>query len=46
MLSGALIYSALDLALGYHQLRIYPEDTHKTAFKTQFGPFEWIDMPF
>jgi hypothetical protein len=24
MLSGALVYSALDLALGYHQLSINP----------------------
>jgi hypothetical protein len=46
MLSGALVYFALDLALGYHQLSINPEDTHKTAFKTQFGQFEWLVTPF
>jgi hypothetical protein len=46
MLSGALVYSALDLALGYHQLRTNPDDAHKTTFKTQFGQFEWLVMPF
>ena len=46
MLSGAKVYSALDLALGYHQLRIKPDDVHKTAFATQFGQFEFLVMPF
>jgi hypothetical protein len=46
MLSCALVYSALDLALGYHQLRINPEDTPKTAINAQFGQFEWLVMPF
>jgi hypothetical protein len=45
MLSGAFVYSALDLALRYHQLRINPADIHKTAFKTQFGEFKWLVMP-
>jgi hypothetical protein len=31
MVLGALLYSALDLAFGYRQLRINEEDTHKTA---------------
>jgi hypothetical protein len=41
MLSGALLYFALDLAIGYHQLRINPAETQKNAFKTQFGQFQW-----
>jgi hypothetical protein len=42
----ALIYSALDLALEYHQLRINPDDTHKISFKIQFDQFEWLVLPF
>jgi uncharacterized membrane-anchored protein YhcB (DUF1043 family) len=45
MLSGALEYPALYRALGYHQLRINQENTHKTAFKTQFGKYEWLVSP-
>jgi hypothetical protein len=46
MLSGAAVYTALDLALGYHQLRIKPEDTHKTSMNTQFGQWEFLVLPF
>ena len=46
MLSGATVYSALDLALGYHQLRIKNDDVQKTSFKCQFGQFEFLVMPF
>ena len=46
MLSGAAVYSALDLALGYHQLRIKDSDVQKTSFKCQFGQFEFLVMPF
>jgi hypothetical protein len=40
MLSGALVYTVLDLALGFHQLRICLDDTYKTAIKKEFGQFE------
>jgi hypothetical protein len=47
LLSGAIVYTALKLPLGYNQLRINPDDTHKTTFKTQFGRFEWlVIVPF
>ena len=44
-LSDSQVYAALDLAQGYHQLRVKDDDVHKTAFKTQYGFFFFV-MPF
>lgn len=34
------------MASGYHQIQMNPEDTHKTAFSTDYGLFEITRMPF
>ena len=44
-LVGAEYFSTLDLASGYHQIAMAPEDQHKTAFSTPFGLFEYTRMP-
>ena len=42
----AKFLSSLDLASGYHQVKVREQDREKTAFITPMGLYEYVRMPF
>ena len=40
------MYSFMDVFSGYHQIKITPEDHHKTTFVIEWGCYQYTVMPF
>ncbi len=45
-LSGARVFTNVDVKNAYYRLRIREGNKWKTAFRTQYGLFEYLVMPF
>jgi hypothetical protein len=43
-LTGAKVFSMVDLHSGYHQIKIHPKNVPKTAFSTRYGLYEYLVM--
>ena len=45
-LSRSRWFSKVDIRAAFHKLRMAEGDEHLTAFRTRFGLFEWLVVPF
>jgi hypothetical protein len=45
-LTGARVFSKVDLRLSYHQIKIHPEDVPKTVFSIRYGLYVFLVMSF
>ena len=43
---GAEVFSNIYISFGYHKVRIKDEEIHKTTFRTRYGHYEFVVVPF
>lgn len=46
LIEGSSLFALVDLRAGFWQIAMDPTSTHKTAFSTHSGHFEFLVMPF
>ena len=45
-INGAEIYTMLDAASAFHQIKVHPDSQHLLTFGTSIGRFAWARVPY